>query len=272
MPTLSQVIAAILLALILVLAVIFGWHLLSALWSFVGTLVSTVIQALAWLIQMAVTIAMGALVICSTLLIALGMLALVWMAYQRALESVSRWVRSFSEDGKSAATDATALAILAGIIGALAYLTTNDFLKSNELSLPKALTLSSIALILLKMALYIDSSNIRRAVWPLLGLVYLAPLVFGYYTFEEECSKEDGVRAVVECMIDLKPKDNLKVSPMQVAGHALIFVLGALAMLFPFSLATWRRFAGRKSDLACSSSPRVEPNPSYMDSPHKARD
>jgi len=246
MPKISQIITAISIALVAFVAFTFGWHLIGALWSFVGTLVSASISTLAWLIQLAVTVAMGALVIGGTLLIAICVLAVVWTAYQRAIDSFARWIGRSSEEAKAAATDATALALLASVIGVLAYLTTSDFLNTRELSFPKALTISSMVLVLLKMALYIDSSHVRRAVWPILGIAYLAPFVFGYYIFEQGCSSCRTFRAVLECLFDLRPpKDESEVAPMQVAGHVLIAVFTVVAMLFPFKLATWRRFLGR---------------------------
>jgi hypothetical protein len=244
-PQIGTALLVVAFAIMVVLALFFGWHIVSGLFPLIGTLVGVAISKLSSLIQIAVTVATGAVVIGATLLIALGIAGLVWLAFERAIESIAARVRQFSDEAKTAAADATALAFLAGLIGVLAYLT-GDFLATKELSLPKMVTVSSMLLVLLKMALYVNSKPVRRAVWPLLSIAYVMPFAFGYYIYDQECALHDNSRIVVQCLLDLKPpKGQSEVVPTQLAGNALIALLAGFAMVFPFSMSTWKRFLGR---------------------------
>lgn len=246
MPQAGTALLVIALAILAVLALFFGWHIVSGLFSLIGAIVGAAISTLSSLIQIAITFATGAVVIGSTLFIVLGIVGLVWLAFERAIESIATRVRQFSDEAKTAAVDATALAVLAGLIGVLAYLTTGDFLATKELSLPKMVTVSSMLLILLKMALYVDSKPVRRAVRPLLAIAYVMPFAFGYYINDQECASHNVSRNVVQCLLYLKPpKGESDMVATQLAGNALIALLAGFAMVFPFSMSTWKRFLGR---------------------------
>jgi hypothetical protein len=139
------------------------------------------------MLQILVTVLMGILVIAAVAVAALALGWLVILAYGAAIQRFTRWAGRTTEQSKEAAIDAVSLAVLAGLIGIVAWLTTSDFTKPREMSLAKAIALAAMIITLLKMALYIDSSNVRRAVWPLLVIFYAAPFVLRFRSSRTKC-------------------------------------------------------------------------------------
>jgi hypothetical protein len=204
------------------------------------TIISTILLAITWAIQVVVTVLMGVLVVGIVAVSALALAWLVVMTYGSALRRFNRWASSAADQSKEAAVDGVSLALLAGVIGVLAWLTTSDFTKAGELSMAKAIALSAMMIAIFKIALYIDSSNVRRSVWPLLLIFYVTPLAYGIYIWKEH-SCVPGNSLV--CVFELNA--NQIRDPVTIVGYSLIVSFALFAMTFPYRIATWKRFIGR---------------------------
>jgi hypothetical protein len=299
-------------ALVLVAAVaalFLAWHVGVIVFQVIGTAMAMLSTLITWLLVV-LGAAFSSLV---TLGIVIAMGRLVLHAIAGAIDQVKQLFAAAGRDAAAAAIDATALAVLAGGIGLVAYLSTGDFLKGHELSLAKAVAVSTIVIVLCKIALYTDSRAVRTAVWPILVVFYAAPFAYGAYHVHSECpaqpvfecvmefddavepaagiepAKEappagsaqhadaaaapkpiEGVRASAPIAAsaasksasastaprldsaasstartpDAEPNRQRRQHSMLVAGHALLFVLALLAMLFPFGTRGWKRLLG----------------------------
>lgn len=180
-------------------ALFLAWEIVVVALQVIGPVMSLLTTLITWLL----VIVVGALSTLVTIAALIGIWMLVVAVVQRAVTQIKDMFDCANKAAVDAAVDAAVLAILAGVIGLLAYLSTGDFLKGHELSLVKATAISSMAIILLKIALYTNLRVVRFAVWPLLVLCYIAPFAFGAYYVTNACHSRASFACLMEFHDDL---------------------------------------------------------------------
>jgi len=162
----------------------------------------------------------------AALLLVLGVNVLIAIVVLKAMEAVKELISDLatklSKAAAAAAIDAAVLAVIAGLIGVLAYCSTGDFLKGHEFGLAKVAAVSSMAIIVCKMALYTNLRVVRNAVWPLLLLFYLVPIAFGAYYVHSECPNGPYLACVMEFNDDLELTTGNQSAPEKPAQPALM--------------------------------------------------
>ncbi len=139
-------------------------------------------------------------------LLAIAAVMVILLALRLATVAVIDDVRAqlarISADAADSAVDAAMLGGLALVVGLVAYLSTGDWLKGNELGLIKGLALGTMLIAVCKFVLSSGARPFRHAVIPVLVLAYLGIVVFAGYYWQARCAGETRETAL-ECMLEM---------------------------------------------------------------------
>ena len=173
--------------------IIYG--LVRAIVALVAPVGAALLATVEWLLSLLISALLG-----------IGAVLVVLVALRFATTSVVDSIRTslakMSNDAADGAVDAALLGCLAVVVGLVAYLSTGDWLKGNELGLIKGLALFTIVIAACKFCLSTGVRPFRHAVIPLLVLAYLGSAGFCLYYWEVRCSNETRETAF-ECLMEV---------------------------------------------------------------------
>lgn len=173
--------------------IIYG--LVRAIMALVAPVGNALVTIVAWLLALLIAA-----------LLAIGVVLVILFALRVATVTVIDDVRArlakMSADAADSAVDAALFGGLALVAGLVAYLSTGDWLKGNELGLIKGLTLFTMVVAACKFLLSSGVRSIRHAVIPVLVLAYVGICGFAGYYWKARCANETEETSL-ECMLEM---------------------------------------------------------------------
>ncbi len=171
------------------------YGLVQAVMALVAPVGNALVTIVAWLLAILIA-ALLAIAVVLVILLALR------VATVTIIDDIQARLAKMNADTADSAVDAALFGGLALVAGLVAYLSTGDWLKGNELGLIKGLALFTIVIAACKFLLSSGVRSIRHAVIPVLVLAYVGIAWFGGYYWNARCANETGETSL-ECMLEM---------------------------------------------------------------------
>lgn len=171
------------------------YGLVQAIVALVAPVGNALVNIVAWLLAMLIA-ALLAIAVVLVILVALR------VATVTVIDDVRSRLERMSADAADGAVDAAMFGGLALVAGLVAYLSTGDWLKGNELGLIKGVALFTMLISACKFLLSSGVRSIRHAVIPVLALACVGICAFGGYYWKVRCAGETG-ETPLECMLEM---------------------------------------------------------------------
>jgi len=225
------------------LVVAIFWLVYSIVAGFIGWLVSVVLEALhlalSSIIQF-VSIAISAVVFialaAATVLLAQAAFRIILNQFTKIGEQMKAIGDSISKDAQRGAKDAFFVALLAVMLSGLLYATTEDFI--DHFSTLRLLAASGIGFCVAKLFVMYPSRISKLAGLGLTLAVFAGTVVFVSYRYQLLPDVQAGLSRAIQVPLDDNERQRQLIKWVIVV---LITIFSALAILYPFSWAEWKR-------------------------------